>query len=83
MNLKRIKDNAEQGTFEVGNLNDYINIINKTNVWERSNVSVEDLQDLDSEYAGRTLSYRILNYEDASAVKSIDINGTLFLNIYE
>lgn len=82
MNLKKVKDSAIQGTFKVGNLNDYINVINKTNAFENSEVSVEDFEDLEGEYADKTLSYKVMSNEDDEAIKTIKVNNNQVINIY-
>lgn len=82
MNLQKIKDSQLQGTFIVGNLNDYINVINKTNVFENSNLSVEDFSQLEGDYSGQKLSYKVLSREDKDAIKVFKINNNQRLNIY-
>ena len=82
MNLKAISDALIQGTFKVGNLNDYVNIINKTNVFENSNLSMDDFSQLEQDYSDKTLSYKVMSDEDTRAVASFDINGKQRLNIY-
>ena len=52
MNLQKIKDSQPSGQFVVGNLNDYLNVINKTNVYENSKLSVEDFSQLEEDYSG-------------------------------
>lgn len=79
MNLKRVNKSAE--TFTVGNINDYINVINKTNVANNSKVQVSDLQELEEKYNDLRCSYSIEIFEDKDALKSIPINESLFLNI--
>jgi len=82
MNLKKVNDSAIQGTFKVGNLNDYINIINKTNAFENSEVSVEDFEDLEGEYADEKLSYKVMSKKDDKAIKTIRVNNKQVINIY-
>lgn len=81
MNLKSIKDSVIQGTFEVGNLNDYINIINKTNVFENSNLSTDDFSQLERDYSGEKLSYKVMSTADDKAIKTFKVNNQ-FLNVY-
>ena len=82
MNLQKIKDSQASGQFVVGNLNDYLNIINKTNVYENSKLSVEDFSQLEEDYSGEKLSYKVMSHEDDKAIKSFEINGIQRLNIY-
>lgn len=79
MNLRRIN---KLNQFTVGNLNDYINIINKTNINGRSELSVDDLKQLESEYNGLRLSYNIETNQDNQAIKTYKIHRDLYLNIY-
>lgn len=81
--LSSINDSIITGKFVVGNLNDYLNIINKTNAVENSKLSVEDFEQLESDYMGETLSYKVLSYKDKSSIKTIKINNVQYLNIYK
>jgi hypothetical protein len=71
-----------QGTFEVGNLNDYINIINKTNVFENSNLSTDDFLQLEHDHSGEKLSYKVMSTADDKAIKTFKVNNNQFLNVY-
>ena len=82
MNLQSIKDSQASGQFVVGNLNDYLNVINKTNVYENSKLSVEDFSQLEEDYSGEKLLYKVMSHEDDKAIKSFEINGIQRLNIY-
>lgn len=82
MNLKSIKDSVIQGTFKVGNLNDYINIINKTNVFENSNLSTDDFSQLEQDHSGEKLSYKVMSTADDKALKTLKVNNNQFLNVY-
>lgn len=79
MNLRRV---YKGNTFVVGNLNDYINVINKTNINGRSELKVSDLQDLEKDYNNLTLSYNVETAKDKEALKSIRVNNSLYLNIF-
>lgn len=78
MNLRRV---TYGNKFTVGNLNDYTNIINKTNVNQDSNVTVEDLQELEKDYSNLVLSYNIETSKEKNAIKTYKINESLYLNI--
>lgn len=80
MNLKRISDNSS--TFKVGNLNDYLNIINKVNTLENCDVDPIDFVPLETEFPNQTLSYKISSSEDPEAVFTLDVNGIKKINIY-
>lgn len=82
MNLKHIKDSNITGTFTVGNLNDYLNVINRTNYLENSKLSIDSFQSLEDEYPNETLSYKVTS-KDEKALVSLQINGEMYLNVYK
>lgn len=83
MNLKRIKDSSLQGTFVVGNVNDYTNLLNKINTTGNSTLTTSDLQVLENEYNNKQLSYRVSVNKDNEAILSLPMNEVQYLNIYQ
>lgn len=83
MNLKRIKDSSLQGTFVVGNVNDYANLLNKINTTGNSTLTTSDLQVLENEYNNKQLSYRVSVNKDDEAILSLPMNEVQYLNIYQ
>lgn len=83
MNLARIKDSSDMGTFTVGNLNDYINVLNKVNPTGNSELTSDDFEQLEEFFPlGTELSYRVMSNEDIKASFTLQVNNSQYLNLY-
>lgn len=77
MNMKRIG----YKTFKVGNVNDYINLINKVNVNSNTSLTLDSFSIFQSVPNGTTIYYKI-GPKDPEADFLLNSNDYLFINCF-
>lgn len=77
MNIKRIG----YKTFEVGNVNDYINLINKVNVNNNTRLTLDSFDVFQSVPKGTKIYYKI-GPKDPTADFTLNSNDYLFINCF-